>query len=387
MSRSDDAGRYFQTTDSIATTQRKAAKSKNKYGKPVTLQSKILAVTSDPKDAGAVYVAEAAGQITWVVLDSAETSTLPLRAMAPLTCLSRSDNNALYSGCWDKHIYHSPLAEPIVLSRTKLSGHTDFIKCVLTTTLDGKPVLLSGGADAVIIVWDLSTGKPLHKLKGHTKALQDLAIDPLSLPEGANQPRDSFILFTASSDREIRRWHISWDAAKETSESLEKPILAHETSVYKLRFDIEGDLWTASADKTAKHLVRSRDWGADTVLQHPDFVRDVVVSETTGLVATACRDEEVRVWDLSSGDLVCTYSGHYEEVTGLALVSQVLVASVSIDGTVRQWSLERQGMARYHTEVEREKAGEERRDEPPKKGGMLTAEEEAELAELMDEDE
>ncbi|KAK4580204.1 hypothetical protein LTR86_000407 [Recurvomyces mirabilis] len=387
MSRSDDAGHYFQTTDSIATTQRKAAKSKNKYGKPVELQSKILAVTSDPKDEGAVYVAEAAGQITWVVLDSAETSTLPLRAMAPLTCLSISDDNALYSGCWDKHIYHSPLAEPIVSSRIKLSGQTDFIKCVLTTTLDGKPVLLSGGADAVIIIWDLSTGKPLHKLKGHTKALQDLAIDPLSLPEGAGQQKDSFIVFTASSDREIRRWHISWGSAKETSESLEKPILAHETSVYKLRFDSEGDLWTASADKTAKHLVRSRNWEVDTVLQHPDFVRDVVVSETTGLVVTACRDEEVRVWDLSSGDLVCTYSGHYEEVTGLALVSQVLVASVSIDGTVRQWSLERQGMAKYHEEIERGKAGEDKSGEQQRESGMLTAEEEAELAELMDGDE
>ena len=39
-----------------------------------------------------------------------------------------------------------------------------------------------------------------------------------------------------------------------------------------------------------------------------------------GWLFTACRDEEVRVWDLGTGELVCTYSGHFEEVTGLEVV-------------------------------------------------------------------
>lgn len=267
-----------------------------------------------------------------------------------------------------------------------LKGHTDFVKCILATSLDGKPILLSGSADATIIVWDVSSGTAIHKLKGHVKALQDLAIDPLSLPEGSADPQDSFTLFSASSDREIRRWHISRDSAYEAPESLEKPILAHETSIYKLRFDSEGDIWTASADKTAKHLVRTRDWEADTMLQHPDFVRDVVVSEHAGLVVTACRDEEVRVWDASSGDLVCTYSGHYEEVTGLAILGGLKVVSVSIDGTVRQWSLERKGMAKYLEDLKGEKTDDNVKEVSAKKGSVLTAEEEAELAELMDDE-
>lgn len=181
------------------------------------------------------------------------------------------------------------------------------------------------------------------------------------------------------------------DSAYELPESLENPILAHETSVYKLRFDADGDLWTASADKTARHLVRSRGWEADTTLLHPDFVRDVVVSERAGLVVTACRDEEVRVWDASSGDLVCTYSGHFEEVTGLALVEGGRkVVSVSIDGTVRKWSLERNDMARYLEEAKREEesgdAAEDQQVPVEGSGSMLTAEEEAELAELMEDD-
>lgn len=261
-----------------------------------------------------------------------------------------------------------------------LTGHADFVKCLLTTTLSGTPVLLSGSADATIILWDLNTGKALHKLKGHAKAVQFLAIDPLSLPSAPSVPAKEIVLFSASSDREIRRWHISLSHCTELPEP---PILSHDTSIYALRFDSDGDLWTASADKTAKHLVRGRNWEADTVLQHPDFVRDVLLVEDLGLVVTACRDEEVRVWDAGTGELVVVYEGHWEEVTGLVRWGRSGVVSVGIDGTIRRWSLERGEMRRVREERGREGGGgdEERMGRPG-----LTAEEEAELAELMDDD-
>lgn len=303
------------------------------------------------------------------------------KATAPLTSLAFSPNGQrMYSGCWDKNIYSTDFETG---KSETLSGHTDFVKCLLTTTLSGKPILLSGSADASIIIWDLTSGKQLHKLKGHVKAVQNLAIDPLSLPSGASQPAGEFVLFSASSDREIRRWHVSLDRAHELSESIEKPIRPHETSIWALRFDSEGDLWTASADKTAKHLVRSRGWEADTVLQHSDYVGDVLPFEDLGLVVTACRDEEVRVWDIGSGKCVCVYEGHFEEVTGLARVGRSTLVSVSIDATIRQWGLDKAEMKKYSEERERAargESGEESRGKP-----QLTAEEEDELAELMDD--
>lgn len=75
MSRSTDAGHFFQTSDALATTDRKAAKSKNKHGNPLKLTSKILAVL--PESGGAassgvgkcvVYVAAAAGEVRRVDL-------------------------------------------------------------------------------------------------------------------------------------------------------------------------------------------------------------------------------------------------------------------------------------------------------------------------------
>jgi len=69
-----NAGHFFQTSDSLVSVERKAAKAKNKLGRPIKLSSKLLAVTADPFDERAVYVAEAAGEVRRVVLEVSKTS-------------------------------------------------------------------------------------------------------------------------------------------------------------------------------------------------------------------------------------------------------------------------------------------------------------------------
>ncbi len=193
-------------------------------------------------------------------------------------------------------------------------------------------------------------------------------------------------LFSAGSDREIRRWRID-DAANIPRVVEIEPntaIIQHETSVYALRFDNDDDLWTASADGTSKCLSRERGWEADTTLQHGDYVRAVAIDERGGWVVTAGRDEDVKVWDKASGKLHHVYEGHFEEVTGLVVVGQVAV-SVGIDATVRQWSLTAEGLGEAVTEAEDARNGvEKEREEVPKsKVGGLTEEEERELEDLM----
>jgi hypothetical protein len=64
-----NAGHFFQTSESLVAEQRKANKAQNKLGRPIKLSSKLLAVTADPFDERAVYVAEAAGEVRRVVLE------------------------------------------------------------------------------------------------------------------------------------------------------------------------------------------------------------------------------------------------------------------------------------------------------------------------------
>jgi hypothetical protein len=61
MSRSADPGHFFQTDASESTRARKAAKSGNKNGNPIVLQSKILHAIPDPFSSSSIYIAESAG--------------------------------------------------------------------------------------------------------------------------------------------------------------------------------------------------------------------------------------------------------------------------------------------------------------------------------------
>ena len=60
------------------------------------------------------------------------------------------------------------------------------------------------------------------------------------------------------------------------------------------------------------------------------------------------------------------------------------VVSVAIDGTVRQWSLKPADLAQAIKEAEEEKSGMEKEKEEEEMPNLLTEEEEAELAELME---
>jgi WD40 repeat protein len=171
----------------------------------------------------------------------------------------------------------------------------------------------------------------------------DLAIDPTTYPPTGSQ-EEEVVLFSAGSDRSIRRWAINTNLTSAKEIESENAILAHETSVYNLCFDSDSDLWTASADGTVKCLSRSREWAVDTTLEHGDYVRAVAVDEVGGWVVSAGRDEDVKVWDKSSGELKFVLEGHFEEVTGLVIVGAAggnqrerWIVSVGIDATIRRW--------------------------------------------------
>lgn len=298
----------------------------------------------------------------------------------------------MYAGCWDKDVWSWEVgsAKPA----RKLSGHADFVKVVVCANISGKHVLLSGGADRKIIVWDIETGRRIHTIQDPTvtmMAVQDIAIDPVL------STSDAIVIVSASSDPHIRRWKISLSGVEQLAETFhDRPdaerltIEEHDTSIYSLVFDQEGegeDLWTASADGTAKCLARSRNFAADDVFAHGDYVR--TVAPTDNWVVTAGRDENVKVWDRSSGKLYCTLEGHYEEVTDLVVLPDsrglpAKVCSVSIDGTIRTWPLSKPALDEVVRKIEESKKPVEKEAEPASES-LLTAEEEAELAELLDD--
>jgi WD40 repeat protein len=307
-------------------------------------------------------------------------------------------NQTLFAGSWDKDIWTWDVASK--KPGRKLSGHSDFVKAIICTKIGGKDILISGGADKKIMVWDIATGLRLHVLQDQTismMAIQDLVIDPVQ--SGA----DEVIVVSASSDPHIRRWRIRLDSSEQIIESspdeagpARHAILEHETTVYKLVFDVEGDevdLWTSSGDGTAKCLSRLKAFSVDEAIEHGDHVRSVALTDRW--VITAGRDEDIKIWDRTSGKLYCVLDGHFDEITDLVIskgsrgTAEQLV-SVSLDGTIRTWSLDKQELEKViqekldRAEGVTEETAEEAAEEPA--DDLMTAEEAAELAALMDEE-
>jgi len=223
-------------------------------------------------------------------------------------------------------------------------------------------------------------------------AVQDLAIDTQDSTES------EIVLISSSSDPHIRRWRISIGSASQILDSPEATqsqssvaratILEHETSVYKILLagdDEDMDIWTASADGTAKCLSRARNWTTEETYEHGDYVRAVAV--TDDWVVTTGRNEDVKIWDRTTGKLRHVYEGHYEEVTGLVVLEgEKKVVSVSIDGTIRTWDFGKPQLEKAIREKEEKAKGMVKEEKTQPKKSLLTEEEEAELAELMDSD-
>ncbi|KAH7320245.1 WD40-repeat-containing domain protein [Stachybotrys elegans] len=401
---STDRDHFFETDASQAQRARKAAKAGNKHGSPIVLKSKILAAILDPASPlYGLFIAESAGFVRRVNLEvfpyasvfgkTSEVTATFRGPKAPVTCLAiAKSGRRIFAGSWDKDIWSWDVESAEMTGSFK--GHSDFVKAIICASVGGKEILISGGADKKIMVWDLESKSRLHTIQDPTTtmlAIQHLAVDPVLTTDAA------LVVASASSDPNIRRWKITLSDFEQMLESYhDRPdterltIQEHETSVYRLLYDDtdeDADLWTASADGTTKCLARSKNFVAEDTLAHGDYVRAVLLTENW--VITAGRDENVKIWDRASGKLYCTLEGHFEEVTDLVMLRDALgrpakICSVSIDNTIRTWPLaktELDEVVKKMQEPEKPK-GEETKDN---NGSMLTAEEEAELAELMDD--
>ncbi|KAJ3207877.1 hypothetical protein HDU67_007179 [Dinochytrium kinnereticum] len=390
---SNDANDFFQSDLDLQNQQRRLAR-KDRYGAagdPIVVSSKVLALlipdaSEDDGEAGeedgglVAYVGESGHVARRLDLLSGKSKGLYKGHTGPVTCLAvMSGRNAtgekeeyLFTGSWDKTIrkWNAKTRDSLMT----FTGHSDFIKCLKIHT----QILLSGSSDATLRSWDTSTGKTLSVCKGiHKRAVESITIDP-----------DQGHVYSGSSDTTVRRWSLRGEKV-EGGET----VATHLTSVYGVTVCDE-DLWSVSADKTAKRwsLLTGK---CDMTLEHPDFVKCVTVIGP--YVVTGGRDENIRVWDIASGKCLNTIEAHFGEVSTMA-VANLKLWTGSLDGTIRRWDFKDLATYRYvppetDTDVPDPTAvglaeatsklvvG----TAAPAKVSVMTEDEERELAELMDD--
>lgn len=122
------------------------------------------------------------------------------------------------------------------------------------------------------------------------------------------------VLLTASLDHTAGLWDV------ETGARIAR--LDHDDRVTSAVFGSDGIVATASEDRTA------RVWDASgrrlATLSHPGKVTAVSFSRDGRQLATSCDDHAARIWEIPSGRLIATLTGHTAPVSS---------AEVSIDGS------------------------------------------------------
>jgi WD40 repeat protein len=254
----------------------------------------------------------------------------------------------------------------------------------LSFSPDGQ-TLASASRDRTIKLWTLE-GTLKHQLRGHSSKVNSVAFSP-----------DGQVLASASDDRTIKLWSPTgqllntfpqqqgwvtavtfsadgqWLASANSDSTVQlwkrdgtllRTFTGHGDSVNAVSFSPgfnptqHGDkielgkdalpissrasplpiLASASHDKTIKL------WGLDhptrPILQHQNYLREVVFSPDNQRIATAGDDTTVKIWD-RTGRLLHTLKGHTQRIDSISFSPDGRwIASASRDRTVRLWTSE-----------------------------------------------
>ncbi|KAK8918831.1 hypothetical protein KSP39_PZI021290 [Platanthera zijinensis] len=201
-----------------------------------------------------------------------------------------------------------------VLSKT-LAGHSGFVGPLAWIPPcerfpDGG--IVSGGMDALVLLWDLRTGEAVETMKGHKLQVTGLVVD------------DNGDIISSSVDCTIRRWIKGHEV-----ELWE----AHSMAIQAVTRLPSGDIVTGSSDSFIR-LWKGKNC-QHTFVGHTDTVRALAVIPGLGILS-ASHDSSVRLWTLT-GQLLMEMLGHSSLVYCVDAHSSGLVASGSEDCSLKIW--------------------------------------------------
>lgn len=245
-------------------------------------------------------------------------------------------------------------------------------------------IMASCSEDATIKVWDYETGQLEKTLKGHTDAVNDIAIDAagkqlvscssdlsikvwdfgqsydcLKSLKGHEHtvssvqflPTGDFVL-SASRDHTIKQWDISTGYCVFS-------FRGHNDWVRMLRISNDGALFASGsldqtvhvwsfATKTAKLVLRDHEHAVECVEWAPDSAYANITGRqpegnSTHILFSGSRDRSIKAWNINTGEVIFTLLAHENWVRGLAFHPKgKYLVSVADDKTMRVWELSAQ---------------------------------------------
>ncbi|KAF8512327.1 WD40-repeat-containing domain protein [Gautieria morchelliformis] len=207
-----------------------------------------------------------------------------------------------------------------------LRGHRSTVRCM--KMFHGRPIAVSGGRDHTLRVWDIQKGTLLRTLEGHTDSVRCLDVF-------GNQ------VVSGSYDCTVRLWNV------DTGECL-RVFNGHYHQVYTVAFDGER-IASGGLDTTV------RIWSASTgtclaLLQgHKELVCQLQLSSRTNTVITGSVDGRIIIFSIAPADeqgveagyhIMARVPAHISSVTGLQFDDRPggrWLVSGGTDGRVQLW--------------------------------------------------
>ena len=253
-----------------------------------------------------------------------------------------------------------------------LSGHTDFVCCVVFSS-DGTSII-SGSNDKTVKLWDVQTGGIVNTFFGHKRSVNSVSISA-----------DSATIGSTSKDKTIRLWNVRTGGCPFTirlrdfvSDIMLPPtdpqclmyisnkkvwqwgtdgyqirppfpfdcnncvILSSDTTAFSsdaTAFSSDG-AWFVSCCKKTVTVYNSSSGAIVTEFQTIDDAQSCCFSPSNGLVAVAV-DKIVYCWDITTSkpQLVETFLGHTSMVNSLMFSSSTTLISGCCDKLVKFWQI------------------------------------------------
>ncbi|EGP89455.1 uncharacterized protein MYCGRDRAFT_85141 [Zymoseptoria tritici IPO323] len=234
--------------------------------------------------------------------------------------------------------------------RNRLEGHEGGVWAL---QYEGD-TLVSGSTDRSVRVWDIKTGKCLQTFQGHTSTVRCLVIlKPVQIDTEADgtpimMPKEPLII-TGSRDSTLRVWKLPQPGDRQIFQAgppandrdnpyFLRTLSGHHNSVRAIA--AHGDtLISGSYDCTVRVWKISTGDLLHRLQGHTQKVYSVVLDHDRGRCISGSMDNLVKVWDLASGACLHNLEGH-TSLVGLLDLSHDRLVSAAADSTLRIWDPE-----------------------------------------------